>query len=438
MRKPQKPPAFDFLQLPQLPKDSNFISPTDKQGRYLPWEELRRRSPPNDWTHEEWWAATQAARKWGSEPIPEIAQEYGLPARFVLTEQIKRQQHELDRKTSNKLLLEIVDDPELLSTHRMRELLEEAIDSSMIEGAKPTTREAARQMLREGRAAANRDERMIVNNWRAMRWLLERREENVPLDTSDLLELHRIIGEDSLECERPAGEFREHEEITVSDIYGEVWHVAPPREGLEDRIAAMLRFAQPQPNDRFVHPVIRAILVHFWLAYEHPFCDGNGRVARALYYWVMLREGYEIAEFLSISGSIRQRRTKYYRAFAYCEAEELDLTYFLLDQFASIQIALEKLIARLKTRKERVKATAELLPELSEINRRQRSLLDSAIRHPLRTFTIKAHAAANNVHYMTARSDLADLEHRGMLSVQKVKKEKRYRLGEKVRKTTLK
>jgi Fic family protein len=414
------------------------VSPTDPQGRYLPWEELRRRSPPKSWTHEQWWALTHFARRMGSVPIPELVQAYGVPARFVLTEQVKQQLHELDRNTSDKLLLEIIDDPEELSIYRMRELLDEAIDSSMIEGAKPTTRESARQMLREGRAAASRDERMIVNNWRAMQWLLERREEDVSLDISDLLELHRIIGEDSLECERPAGEFREHEEITVSDLYGEVWHLAPPREGLEERIAAMLRFAQPEPKDRFVHPVIRAILVHFWLAYEHPFCDGNGRMARALYYWVMLREGYEIAEFLSISGSIRQRGNKYYRAFAYCEAEDLDLTYFLLDQFESIQIALERLVEKLKARKERVKATEELIPELGEINHRQRALLHNAIRHPLRTFTIKGHAAANKVHYMTARSDLADLERRGMLSMQKVKKEKRYRLGEKIRKTTLK
>ena len=47
--------------------------------------------------------------------------------------------------------------------------------------------------------------------------------------------------------------------------------------------------------------VVRAILVHFWLAYDHPFVDGNGRTARALFYWVMAREGYWLCEYVSIS-----------------------------------------------------------------------------------------------------------------------------------------
>jgi hypothetical protein len=42
----------------------------------------------------------------------------------------------------------------------------------------------------------------------------------------------------------------------------------------------------------FIHPVMRAITLHFWLAYDHPFCDGNGRTARALFYWSMLKQGY--------------------------------------------------------------------------------------------------------------------------------------------------
>ena len=51
----------------------------------------------------------------------------------------------------------------------------------------------------------------------------------------------------------------------------------------------------------FIHPMIRSIILHFWLAYDHPFVDGNGRTARALFYWSMLRHGYWLFEFISIS-----------------------------------------------------------------------------------------------------------------------------------------
>ena len=437
MRIPQNPPKTEDVSLTQ----SDFLksSPTDAGGRYLPWDELRRKSPtPHGWTHAQWWVLTDLSRNLVSEQVPEMFAHYPGNPRFFLTSALRRQLFELDRNPSNKLMLELVGDPETLNEYRIRELLEEAIDSSMIEGARPTTRDAARQMLREGRTAASRDERMIANNWRAMQWLLELRKEDRRLDVAGLLELHRILGEGALECERVAGEFRGlKDDVSVMDLEGVVWHQPPPREGLEERVAAMLRFAQPRPDDRFVHPVVRAILVHFWLGYEHPFCDGNGRMARALYYWVMLRNGYEIAEFLSISGAIRQRGNEYYKAFAYCEAEELDLTYFLIDQLASIEIALSNLIARLRSRKRQLKAARELLPEMDELNHRQRTLLESAIRHPLRSYTITGHATAHGVHYLTARTDLANLEQRGLLTLRKVKKENRYRLAEKLHNTRL-
>ena len=65
----------------------------------------------------------------------------------------------------------------------------------------------------------------------------------------------------------------------------------------------------------FLHPVIRSILLHFWVAYDHPFVDGNGRNARALFYWSMLRHGFWLAEFFSISHEILKAPRKYYRAF---------------------------------------------------------------------------------------------------------------------------
>lgn len=436
MKKPQKPPKVGVR---DFEDDFRLASTSDSKGRYLPWDELRRKEPtPHGWTHEKWWGLTQLARAFAAESVPAMSACYDAHTRFVLTDEMKRQLYRLDRNPSAKLLLQFVDDPEVLDRFRIRELLEEAIDSSMIEGARPTTRDAARQMLRDGRAATSRDERMIVNNWQAMKWLLALRNRGGHLDMDGLLELHRVLGENALECERPAGQFRQDEEITVSDIEGEIWHVAPHREGLEARVEALLRFAQPEEGDPFVHPVIRAVIAHFWLGYEHPFCDGNGRVARALYYWVMLSNGYEIAEFLSISGAIRDRGNDYYRAFAYAEVEGLDLTYFLVDQFACIEAALQKLIERLNLRKSHLANARTLLPGLDEINNRQRALLESAIRHPLRRYIIKDHATSHGVTYQTARKDLMDLESRGLMNVWRVGTANHYRLAEKLHQATVK
>lgn len=45
------------------------------------------------------------------------------------------------------------------------------------------------------------------------------------------------------------------------------------------------------------------------IAYMHPFVDGNGRTARALFYWYMLKSGYWLTEYLSISRVIAKSKS---------------------------------------------------------------------------------------------------------------------------------
>ena len=57
----------------------------------------------------------------------------------------------------------------------------------------------------------------------------------------------------------------------------------PPAEHLNERMAKLVTWANaPTASaDNFIHPLVKAAILHFWLAYEHPFVDGNGRTARA-------------------------------------------------------------------------------------------------------------------------------------------------------------
>ena len=87
------------------------------------------------------------------------------------------------------------------------------------------------------------------------------------------------------------------------------------------------------------HHHIRAIILHFWLAYGHPFVDGNGRTARALFYWAMLHEGYWLFEFISISNILRKAPAQYGLSFLYSETDDNDLTYFIVAQTKVIRRA---------------------------------------------------------------------------------------------------
>ncbi len=210
----------------------------------------------------------------------------------------------------------------------VRSLIEEVITSSQLEGA-VTTREVAKKMLREDRRPSNRSEQMIVNNYHTMNHILTLKDQ--PLTKEPVFEIHREISEGTLNISDGAGRFRrKDEDINVSDIDGTGFHTPPPAEELESRMNAMCDFANGKTPEGFLHPVIRAIVLHFWLAYNHPFVDGNGRTARALFYRQMLYSNYWMFEFISISQFLRKAPTRYAMAFLHTETDENDLTYFII------------------------------------------------------------------------------------------------------------
>ena len=181
-----------------------------------------------------------------------------------------------------------------------------------MEGAS-TTSEVAKNMLRTGRRPIDRSEQMILNNYEAMRFVRERSEERL---TPELVfELHRVVTADTLDDPEKAGRFRSaDDDIQIEDEIGTVLHRPPPASELRGRLERMCAFANDRPEDAFLHPVLRAMILHFWVGYDHPFVDGNGRTARALFYWSLLSQGYWLAEYVSISSILRRARAQYSRS----------------------------------------------------------------------------------------------------------------------------
>ena len=219
------------------------------------------------------------------------------------------------------------------------------------------------------------------------------------------------------------GRFRKAtEKIRIMDMYNEVFHYLPPADQLKKRMTAMCDFANGKTPKYFIHPVIRAIILHFWLAYDHPFVDGNGRTARTLFYWLMLRNRYWLFEFVSISQMIVKAPAKYARAFLYTETDDNDLTYFIIYHLNIIQQAIKTLYEYIERKTRRLQAIENQLRGIIILNHRQRTLISHALRHPHQKYTFKSHQISHNVVYQTARTDLMDLEERGLLESQKVGK----------------
>lgn len=391
-------------------------------GRYPHWDELRHRQPPPDLSTEEWWLAVKTARRQLYKKVP-IQDKSGKPFVFALADPVLALLHRVDRDASGQIRLEApIASPETRDTYLVRSLIEEAINSSQLEGAS-TTRQVAKEMLRQGRRPRDRSERMIFNNFMAMRAISERVRQPLTLET--ILELHSLLTRDTLDDPTAAGRLRRaNERIDVVDHRDRrVLHVPPHANELPERLERLCRFANDLDAEPFVPPIIRAILLHFALAYDHPFVDGNGRVARALFYWSALSQGYWLLEFVSISGVLKKAPAQYARAYLFTQTDESDVTYFLIHQLETILAAMDGLYVYLRRKASELKATESMLRTAEHsrghLNHRQLALIRHAVRHPGASYTIEGHRQSHDVVYQTARADLLRLVELGLLQQRK-------------------
>ena len=386
--------------------------------RYLHWDELRFRKPPIGLTHEEWWFGLKLARRTGQKAIPlkdANEREFHFSVPGLVTDLL----HQIDRGGGTFIEIpEQVTNAEQRDRYVVRSLMEEAITSSQLEGA-VTTREVAKKMLADGRKPRDRSERMIANNYVTMRHILKLKDK--PMTPDIVFQIHEEISAGVLDKPDGVGRFRTPDEsINVSNIEGQIFHTPPPAEELPARLEAMCDFANGRTPSAFIHPVVRGIILHFWLAYDHPFVDGNGRTARALFYWQMLYSRYWLFEFISISQFLRKAPAQYGTACLHTETDDNDLTYFIIHQAKIIRRALKDLHDYVVRKSSETRACLSALQKHPELNHRQQALIAHAVRHPGSTYQIAGHGARHAVTYATARSDLLSLSNMNFLEQKRV------------------
>jgi Fic family protein len=333
------------------------------------------------------------------------ALQYATPD--PVTERLQR----IDRDASGQILMaEQAVSPGHRDRYVVSSLIEESIMSSLLEGA-ATTRREAKEMLRSGRKPTTKGERMVLNNFRAMQRIKTLANEELSPDL--IRHLHAILTDRAAD----PGHYRGPDE---EDRFG-VWsgerrlYKPPPHDDVEAYVGQVCAFINGTDGP-YVHPVIKAVALHFWIGYVHPFEDGNGRTARALFYWFMLREGYWLFEFVSISSVLTDAYAKYARAYLYTETDDNDLTYFLLFHLDVIDRALDSVQAYIRRKVQEIRETRAVLHPDAELNARQIALLRHALQHPDAVYTFASHQTSHGIVYQTARTDLLSLADRGLLT----------------------
>lgn len=389
-------------------------------ARYLHWDDLVHRPTPQNLDHEEWWFVIKSTRQKAQRPTP-FTDVAGHQFTYTLPDSILEQLHWIDSQAHGQIsAVGKLPSSEQRNRYIIRSLMEEAITSSQLEGA-ATTRKVALDMLRSGRAPRTHGEHMIRNNYYAMRMIGEISDRNI--SEEQVFSLHRTLTESTLQNPDSAGRMQTPQEQRV-DVYDhlghQVLHRPPDAKELPQRLKTLIDFANGKGNEeQFIHPVLRAIILHFALAYDHPFEDGNGRTARAMFYWSMLRQGYWLMEFVSISRLIRKAPVQYGRAFLLTETDENDLTYFIIHQLDIITKSIEALHRWIAQKASEVDQLQQIIGETKGLNHRQKALLVHAIKHTTQTYTIESHQKSHDIAYGTSRSDLYRLADEGWLDKSK-------------------
>ena len=385
----------------------NLISSIN--SRYLYWSDVKYRMP-SDMTGVELWSKVKSVRN-----LTDVKIWSQNNIHFSLTNSMQRLCHEFDMNFGGSWGASKIfpDDKTTQELYLISSIMEEAIASSQMEGA-ATTREAAKEMLRKKVSPRDKSQRMILNNYNTINFIRDHAKEK--LIPALVMQIHGMMTENALDVPDAAGRLRRDDENIVvgNGITGEIVHTPPSAECLNEFLVHLCAFFNDENTEIFVHPIIRAITIHFLVGYYHPFADGNGRTARALFYWYMMKSNYWLVQYLSISRIIKGSKKSYEKAFLYSEADGNDIGYFIQYNLDVLLKSFDALSLYIKRKNNEKKKAGKLL-HLGNITERQSQILSMCIENPDIVLVSTDIVGKFGVTPNTAKSDLRKLTEKGYM-----------------------
>lgn len=416
MRLPEKPPddeethkllgQNDIKSIEELRPYLNIVN-----SKYLHWDELPMRFKDIKLNLKLLWSYAKLVREFNNRPI----RLDGLILRYVQTPQIEKALHGLDMRVGGKFDFESqMPSVDLKRKYLVNSLMEEAIASSQLEGA-VTTRVVAKQMLRENRKPQTHSEQMILNNYITMMYIKENTQPNQSLTLELIKEIHKRITKNTLEKKEYEGAFRTDNEVKVfSRDEGQIIYEPPDYSSINKLLEQVCGFANTEPTEFYLHPIIKAIVLHYTIGYIHPFNDGNGRTARALFYWHLISQRYNWLEYIAVSTAIKNAPSKYTRAYLYSETDNNDITYFVKFNLRQLDIALKSFEKYIEKTRSENKNIFEAIKNNPTLNFRQADVIITLSKND-RPITVNEMRERYDITYQTARTDLLGLAKLGYL-----------------------
>lgn len=379
---------------------------------YLYWDKVKYKAKTA--TPQEYWNAIKLSRSLNSQTISFGSNLF----QFVTTDFVQRLLHYFDLHIGGNLGSNVGIAETDKKKFIISSIMEEAISSSQMEGAN-TTRKKAKEMIQKELKPKNKSEQMIMNNFVTMKHVVQHKTED--LTPEKLLYIHNLISNNTLENKYEEGVFRENDEIFVVNYSNsEVVHTPPKHQEIENLIDELCEFFNNEQKT-FIHPIIKGIIIHFMIGWIHPFTDGNGRTARTLFYWYMLKNGYWLTEYLTISTIIKDTKNQYEKAFLYTENDQNDVTYFITYHLKTMEKAFIGLKDYIGRKQKEVIQAAKFI-KIPNVNQRQAQILKTVNEDSDRVLSSKEIENRFSISSFTARADLNNLESLGFLEKIQVNK----------------
>ncbi len=341
---------------------------------------------------------------------------------FFLSDCINKKSMALEKR-GTALHQKIVQNGSFKEEFFLDSTIEEAITSAIYEGAN-STRSKAQELITSGSAPKNKDEWMLVNNYQAMLWIKENRHREV---SRELIEqLHAVVTRNTLEGDDAnyQGKFR-NDTVFVRSSTGKVKHEGTKYDLIESSLKEVIDLTTK--NARFFPPVLKGVLLHYFTAYIHPFFDGNGRTARALFYFKAMKNNLSFIELLSVSAYLKVHGPQYEKSYEKVVGNELDITYFIdfnLD-------ALLHAISEVEKKVDYLLSIRSLKPLLKGISDNQIGLIQRLALNKFRKTNIEEYSAQINMSREIARQELKQLCGWNLLAEKKAGKKFEYQIRKK-------
>lgn len=206
--------------------------------------------------------------------------------------------------------------------------MEEEIASSLTIESIDFSRDSVRRIL-NGYAPADESESRIYGMKKGLEFISN---PDNPITEENLYALYDMaIGqylpeEDKLKF----GIFYRHDSVFI--VGQELEHTGLPHEKLPQYMSRLITFINMESE---MNDLLKAAAIHFYIAYLHPYFDGNGRMARLVHLWYLRRQGYSSALFIPFSSYVERSRNEYYKAYSLAEGNAkisgvMDITPFLV------------------------------------------------------------------------------------------------------------